>query len=117
MVVTGHGFVPVDIKFKEGDRLMKKILIVVITTLGLVVGMGSTLGTAEAAKKPSKFKVLAEVSSHKIISGQTVFVTGTTKPLSIGRKVILQQRYKKTKGKWKKVDVSRGQGGRNVRID
>ncbi len=87
---------------------MKKILIVVITTLGLVAGMGgATLGTAEAAKKPSKFKVVAEVSSHKIISGQTVFVTGTTKPSAIGRNVILQKRYKKAKGNWKKVDVSR----------
>ncbi len=86
---------------------MRKVLIVVITTLGLVVGMGSTLGTAEAAKKPSKFKVQAEVNFHKIISGQTVFVTGTVKQSSIGRQVILQKRYKKTKGHWKKVDGSK----------
>ncbi len=91
---------------QERVGLMKKILIVLITTLGLLVGMGSTLGTAEAVKKPSKFKVLAEVSSHRIIAGQTVFVTGTTKPSSIGRKVILQKRYKKAKGKWKKHDVA-----------
>ena len=84
---------------------MKKILIVAITTLGLV--MGSALRTAEAAKKPSKFKVKAEVSSSKIISGQTVFVTGKVKPTAIGRKVILQKRYKKHDGKWKKVETSR----------
>ncbi len=85
---------------------MKKILIVLITTLGLVVGMGSTLGTAEAVKKPSKFKVLAEVSSHKIISGRAVYFTGNVKPLSTGR-VTLQKRYKKTKGRWKKVGDAR----------
>ncbi len=103
MVVSGTIRVPIDMKFQEGDRLMRKILIVVITTLGLVVGMGSTLGTAEAAKKPSKFKVMAEVSSHQIISGQIVRIRGTTKPSAIGRKVILQMRYKKAEGKWKRV--------------
>ena len=96
-----------DIKFKGRDQTMKKILIVVVTTLGLVVGMGGALGTAEAAKKPSKFKVKAEVSASRIISGQTVLVTGSVKPTSIGRNVILQKRYKKRKGDWKKVDVAR----------
>ena len=86
---------------------MKKILIVVVTTLGLVVGMGGALGTAEAAKKPSKFKVKAEVSSAKIISGQTVIVTGKVKPTAIGRKVILQKRYKKHDGRWKNVQTRR----------
>ena len=86
---------------------MKKILIVAITTLGLVVGMGGPMvGTAEASK-PAKFKVKAEVSSAKIISGQTVFVTGKVKPTAIGRKVILQKRYKKHDGRWKFVQTRR----------
>ncbi len=114
MVVSGTNSCHPGIINQEGDRLMKKILIVVITTLGLVMGMGSTLGTAEAAKKPSKFKVIAEVSSHTIISGQIVFVTGTTKPLSIGRKVILQQRYKKDEGQVEEGRCREGPGRRHV---
>lgn len=81
---------------------MKKLLIIALTTLALVLPLGS--GTAEAAK-PKKWKVTAEVSSSKIISGQTVYVTGKL-PKAIGRKVILQKRYKKNKGKWRKVDVA-----------
>ena len=77
MVDFRHGFVSLDIKLKGRDQTMKKILIVVVTTLGLVVGMGGALGTAEAAKKPSKFKVKAEVRRvPDRFPGQTVLVTG-----------------------------------------
>lgn len=84
---------------------MKRMLIIAITALALVLPLGSS--TAAEAQKPTKWKVKAEVNSAKIISGQTVEVTGKVSPEAIGRKVILQKRYKKSSGKWKKVDVAR----------
>jgi hypothetical protein len=87
---------------------MKRIMVIAMTALALVLPLGGTPAEAQQqARRP--FKVLAHVSSSTIISGQTVYVRGKVKPLAIGRRVILQKRWKKRSGQWRKVDVSRVQ--------
>ncbi len=60
---------------------MKRVLVIALTALCLVLSTGSPV----EAQKARKYKVLASVSSTTIISGQTVYVTGTVKPSAIGR--------------------------------
>ena len=82
---------------------MKRVLIIAVVALSLVLPTGASV----QAQKAHRYKVKAEANWSKIISGQTVVITGRVKPISIGRKVILQKRYKKHDGKWKKVETSR----------
>ncbi|MGD9958032.1 hypothetical protein [Nocardioides sp.] len=81
---------------------MHKLIAVAVGVLCLSMAPAVTVEAAPApAQKPS-FRVIASVDRHRIISSQTVVVTGTVRPLSIGSKVILQKQYS-PRGKWRKV--------------
>ncbi|CUR58266.1 exported hypothetical protein [metagenome] len=83
---------------------MNKLIALVVGALCLSMAPALSVEAAPAPASKPAFRVNASVSKHLIISSQTVVVTGTVRPLSIGSKVILQKQYRKT-GKWKRVET------------
>jgi hypothetical protein len=84
---------------------MRRLMIIGVTALCLALSIAAP-GEAQQ-QMGRRYRVLAHVTESTIISGQSVKVVGKVKPLAIGRRVILQKRYKKRTGEWRKVMVRR----------
>ena len=81
---------------------MKKLIALTMGALLLATAPAVSVEAAPAPARKPAFRVITSVAAHRIISSQTVIVTGTVRPLSIGSKVVLQKQYS-AQGKWRKV--------------